>query len=204
MYNSLTKRNTFALSLYHRSGGRASAVDLLVGLKGYGKFELATQDILSIGRDLLCLLESHHAYPILHYFRFHEPHYALARMALISLDLATLIKTALHPQVYQSLIGSSAVKALESGGLDMLFQLADSFLSSNQLAKPQPTSEWRHQYFKSMKALQQQGIETVIDWETGADAYVAQRSRWDATVRSFAAYMEYQWSEIAPVEQEGA
>lgn len=202
VYGALTQRNTFALSLHHRSGGKAIAADLLVRLKGYGKFEPAMQEISGIARDLLRLLESHHAYPILHYFRFKDPRYALARMALISLDLATLIKTALHPQRYQPLIESSAVTELESGGLDMLFQLADSFLDSAQLAPPQPKSEWRSWYFRSVKLLQQHGIETVLDIEAGADAYVTRRARWSGTVQSFASYMEHKWFDIAPSESE--
>lgn len=200
VYGALTQRNTFALSLHHRSGGKAIAAELLVRLKGYGKFEPAFQEISGIARGLLCLLESHHAYPILHYFRFQDAYYALARIALVSLDLATLIKTALHPQVYQFLIESAAVTELESGGLYMLSELADSFLDSTQPASPQPKSEWRHWYFKSIKLLQQHGIETVLDIQAGADAYVMQRSRWNGTVQSFASYMEYKWSEIAPDE----
>jgi hypothetical protein len=43
VYNALTRRNTFALSLYHRAGDHANAANILVGLKGFGQFEMATR-----------------------------------------------------------------------------------------------------------------------------------------------------------------
>ena len=143
VYNALTRRNAFALSLHYRAAGEADAIALLVRLKGYGKFEPATQEISNIARDLLSILESHHAYPVLHYFRLKEPYYALARMELISMDLVTLIKTALHPHSYQPLIRSSAMAELEGGGLDMLLQLSDSFLDDPKPDLPEQKTTWR-------------------------------------------------------------
>ncbi|MGB3202730.1 MAG: potassium channel family protein, partial [Nodosilinea sp.] len=182
VYISLTKRNAFALSLYHRAAGQPDAVALLVRLRGYGQFEPAEQVISTISRDLLFLLESHHNYPILHYFRFKEVRYSLARMALISLDLATIIKTALQPEQYRSLVSSSALAELEGGALDLLFQITDSFLDQKNLDQPQPKQQWRQRYFTAVQKLQYQGIETVADLEAGADAYVAHREKWDAQV----------------------
>lgn len=200
VYSALNRRNTFALSLHHRAANTANAADLLVLLKGFGYFELATQEISSITRDLLFLLESHHAYPVLHYFRFREAQYSLSRMALISLDLATLIKTALHPQIYQALRSSSAVAELENGGLDMLYQVADSFLNERALDQPQHKDDWRQWYFKAADKLQQNGIETVDDLESGADRYVEMREQWNTIVVALARYMDYRWREIAPCE----
>lgn len=200
VYNALNRRNTFALSLFHRAANQANAVDLLVRLKGFGQFELATQEISSITRDLLFLLESHHAYPVLHYFRFQEAHYSLARMALISLDLVTLIRTALEHQRYQPLIESAAVAELENGGLDLLYQIADSFLNKRTLSQPEVKQDWREAYFKAVHRLQSQGIETVSDLQQGADRYVALREQWNTIVVALARYMDYRWSEIAPSE----
>jgi hypothetical protein len=197
VYGALNRRNTFALSLYHRSGNRANAVDLLIGLKGFGRFELATQDISGITRDLLFLLESHHSYPVLHYFRFREARYSLSQMALVSLDLATLIKTALHPQIYQPLIDSSAVAELENGGLDLLSQVANSFLNENVLNQTLQRQDWRQRYYKAVERLQNHNIETVSDLETGADHYVAMREQWDSIVVALAKYMDYSWNDIA-------
>lgn len=202
VYSSLTRRNTFALCLYHRSAGKADAVSLLVRLKGYGKFEFATQEISNIAHEMLFLLETHHAYPVLHYFRFKDPRYALARMSLISLDLATLIKSALHQEMYEALIESAAVAKLESGGLDTLTQLSNSFLGKVSPSQPSEKQAWRRSYFKAIEVLQKKGIKTVSDTEAGADEYVARRERWNAIVLSFSQYMEHKWCDIAPTEYE--
>ncbi|MEO0518023.1 MAG: potassium channel family protein [Cyanobacteria bacterium P01_A01_bin.116] len=201
VYNALTRRNTFALSLYHRSGGEVNTAALVASLKGYNDFELATQDISGIARDLLFLLESHHAYPVLHYFRFPQPYYALARIALVSLDLSALIKSALHPQIHKPFISSAAVTELDSGGLYMLVQLSNCFLSKKQLDAITHKQEWRRRYFAAIKILRRHDIETVEDIEAGADSYISLRSNWHPIVVAMAEYMDYGWREISPDEQ---
>ncbi len=202
VYSSLTRRNTFALCLYHRSAGEADAASLLVRLKGYGKFEPAMQEISNIAHEMLFLLETHHAYPVLHYFRFKDPRYALARMSLISLDLATLIKSALHQETYEALIESAAVAKLESGGLDTLTQLSESFLGEISPSQPSEKQAWRRRYFRAVELLQKKGVKTIADAEAGADEYVARREKWNAIVLSFSQYMEHKWCDIAPTEHE--
>lgn len=196
VYGALTRRNAFALSLYHRSTNGADAVQLLVQLKGFGHFEMATQTISDITRDMLFLLESHHAYPVLHYFRFREAKYSLARIALICLDLATLINTALHPKPYQPLIHSSAVTELENGGLDLLNQISDSFLRQDLLNQCESKPDWRKRYFTAIEYLQKHDIEVVDDPELGADRYVAYREKWDQIVVALAQYMKYSWHQV--------
>ncbi len=142
---------------------------MLVGLQGYGKFEPAVQYIDSIAQGLFSVLESHHAYPVLHYFRFQQPHYALSRMLLVSLDLTALIETALHPQTYRALRASSAVTELEGGSLEMLSQLADSFSDNSKPTLSADKTEWRTWYFRATDILQKHGIETILDTEAGAD-----------------------------------
>ncbi|WP_052056040.1 potassium channel family protein [Myxosarcina sp. GI1] len=107
--NALTQRNVFALSLHHRTGSRANATELLLGWGTGGKFDRAKADITYMTRDLLHLLESHHSYPVLHYFRFHEAQYSLARMTLITMDTAALLKSALDPQQYRDLIDFTGI-----------------------------------------------------------------------------------------------
>lgn len=200
VYSALNRRNTFALSLYHRSGNTADVAVLLTSLKGFGRFETATYDISTITRDLLFLLESHHAYPVLHYFRFQQARYSLSRMALIALDLVAIIKTALHPDVYRAFVASSAVMELEKGGLDLLYQVADSFLNPHVLNQTPMKQDWRQWYFRVTDKLSEQGIKTFPDPEVGADRYVALRDQWDDAVVGLAQYMDYRWDEIAPQE----
>ena len=200
VYSALIRRNAFASSLFHRSAGEASAVALLIRLKGAGKFESALSEISTLTRDVLFLLESYHAYPVLHYFRFRDPRYSLARMGLIILDLATLIATALDPEEYKTFISSATISELDSGGHELLTALADSFLVERQLDQPESPLEWRSWYYSSIKALRQNGIKTIADVESGADRYVEARRGWDYLVRAFAQYMDYEWRQVAPAE----
>lgn len=137
---------------------------------------------------------------MLHYFRFQPPHYALSRIALVSLDLATLIKTALHPQQYQPLIESAAVTELTSGGQALLSQLETSFLGQYKTDHVSSPKEWRHWYFRAINTLQKNGIKTVGDPEAGADHYVTLRSQWNSVVVGLTQYMDYTWPEIASAE----
>ena len=198
--NALTQRNVFALSLHHRTGTKANAAELLLGWGTGGEFDKAKSDISNIARDLFQLLESHHSYPILHYFRFHEAQYSLARMTLITMDTATLIKTALHQQQYRTLINSTAVTELQSGGLYMLKQLANSFLPNQSKKVHSQEKEWRKWYYLVVKRLKSEGIRVPENIEVGADKYVSLRREWNDDVAAFAKHMAFRWSDIAPAE----
>lgn len=197
--NALTQRNIFALSLHHRTGRKANAAELLLGWGIGGEFDNAKQDIISMACDLLQLLESHNSYPVLHYFRFPEPHYSLAQMMLITMDTATLIKTALHHQEYKSLIGSTAVTELQSSGSYTLKRLADSFLPQGSIKSYSCEAQWREWYHHVIQRLQSEGIKTPEDIEAGADKYVSLRREWNGEVAAFAEHMAYRWSDIAPL-----
>ncbi|MBV6627826.1 MAG: two pore domain potassium channel family protein [Rivularia sp. (in: Bacteria)] len=200
VYSSLTRRNTFALSLQHRSASKGNAVEMVVRLGADGNFTGVRQEIEQIAQDLLQLFESHHSYPVLHYFRFQKAYYSLARIALITMDTETLIKSALNQEKYRFLINSTAVTELEHGGLHMLRELSNYFLPNEPFSnKNHLEKEWREWYYYAVKRLKDEGIEVNSNLETGADCYVALRSRWNHYVVAFADYMMYRWNEIAPV-----
>lgn len=201
VYSALTQRNTFALGLEHRTAGEGNAAAMITRLGAGGSFDSACSDVSNMAHSLLHLLESHHAYPVLHYFRFLEPYYSFARMAFINLDTATLARTALEPHKYHAFIHSTAMTQLESGSLHALFRLADSFLHGN-VSSPPPDQEqrWRQWYYQAVEKIQLEGIATNPDLDAGADRYVAMRRQWNGKVAAFAQYMSYRWSDIAPGE----
>lgn len=198
--NALTQRNVFALGLHHRTGTKANAAELLLGWGLNEEFNNARSDITDIARDLFHLLESHNSYPVLHYFRFHEPQYSLARMTLIAMDTSALIKSALHQQQYRTLINSTAVTELQTGGLYMLKELANSFLPQRSDKSYSSKSEWREWYYYVVERLQSEGIKTPEDIEVGADLYVSLRQEWNDDVAAFAKHMAFRWSDIAPAQ----
>ncbi|HEY9662994.1 MAG TPA: potassium channel family protein [Allocoleopsis sp.] len=201
VYGALQQRNIFALSLHHRTSGTADAAELVARMGVGGQFHNSLAEITQISQDALSLLESHHAHPVLPYFRFKEEYYALARVVLIVMDTATIIRTALDEKRYRFLIRSTAVAELGDGGQHLLVELVNSFLPYACIAdKGQPEIILRSWYYQIIDRLQREGIETITDIETGAALYVALRQSWEPYVMAIADYMSYDWSEIAPAE----
>lgn len=222
VYGALVRRNTFALTLHHRTAGTGDAAEFLARLGPAGDFTGAREDLATLSRDVLNLLESHHSYPVLHYFRFGKPYYALSTMALVVMDTATLIRSALDERANRNFVDSAAATALWGSGLHLLTELSETFLPggaprtakeaghSQRSEQRQPGNRdepeqwpeehaWRERYRLALGRLQAAGITTVADEEDGADRYVALRREWHSYVAAFADYMLYDRSEIAPV-----
>ena len=204
VYSALIKRNTFALSLHHRTSGTADAVELLAGFGANSEFNGIQQDISNMARDLINLLESQHSYPILLYFRFRQTYYALARLLLLSLDTATLIKSALNPEEYRSLVRSTAVAELWGGSLQLLTEVSCTFLPKNHPNINERQEQlWRQRYYHAVERLRSEGIGTVTDLEEGAISYISLRRKWQPALTVLTNYMAYEWSDMAPAERLG-
>ncbi len=204
VYSALVRRNTFALGLHHRTSGTADAGVLLTRLGSGGDFSGAQQELTTMAEEVINLYESHHFYPVLHYFRFREHAYSLSRISLLTLDTATLIKSVLDERAYPSLVGSSAVAALWGGGTQLLEGVAEAFLPQRPGRVDELTDDtekrWREHYRGVADKLRAEGITVVEDVTAGADRYVALRRQWGAYVVAFADYMAYSWDEIAAQE----
>lgn len=202
VYNALTHRNTFALSLHYCAAGTGDAAELVALLGPGGDFSGSKQDICGLGTCLLNVLEEHRSYPILRYFRLRQPYTSLPRLFLVTLDTAALLKSALHPAVYRTVVDSAATVQLWGGGLHVLHELAASFLPTGLSDRmPQPEQEWRERYHRARARLQQAGIQTTPDPEAGAERYVALRRAWDPYVRALASYTLYNWAEVDPAAE---
>ncbi|MBD6615610.1 two pore domain potassium channel family protein [Komarekiella sp. 'clone 1'] len=201
IYSALIRRNTFALSLHHRSAGTADAAEILARLGASGELSGVQQDISNMARDLINLLESQQSYPALLYFRFQETYYALPRILLLAMDTATLMKTALNAQKYRSIVHSTALAELWGGSQQLLIELS-SFLVPKSRSKINESLEqvWRKRYYQAVKKFRDEGIETVTDLEAGASLYISLRRKWNPGLVGLTNYMGYKWSEIAPHE----
>jgi hypothetical protein len=201
VYSAIVRRNTFALSLHHRSAGSADAAEILARFDGGGELTGVEQYISNMARDLINLLESQHSYPALLYFRFHQCYYALPRILYLAMDTATLIKSALNTEKYHALIHSTAVAELWGGTHQLLVESSQLFLSKQHLnAKDAPEKVWRKRYYNAIERLKAQGVETVSDLESGADLYVSLRGKWNVYLTGLTKYLAYKWSDIAPYE----
>ncbi|HEY9666120.1 MAG TPA: potassium channel family protein [Coleofasciculaceae cyanobacterium] len=202
VYSALIRRNSFALTLHHRTVGTVDAAELLARFGTGGNLSGIQQDISNMARDLMHLLEAQHSYPVLLYFRFSQNYYALPRMVYVSLDTATLIKSALNPEEYRSLVYSTAVTQLWGGTIQLLTEVSSAFLPKGRPnINEQQEQVWRQRYYHAVEKFRTEGIATVGDLEEGANLYIALRRKWQPDLAALSAYMAYEWSEVAPNER---
>ncbi|MBD0336559.1 MAG: two pore domain potassium channel family protein [Cyanobacteria bacterium Co-bin13] len=201
VYNTLTSRNTFALGLHHRTADTADSTELLARLAADNNVDTLHQDISEIAQNLMGLLESNNSYPVLLYFRYPQAYYALPRIAYLSLDIATLIKSALDSEQYRSVANSSGAAELWFGGLHLLEELCQALLPKVWV-QAQEVNEpmWRDHYYQALERLKAEGIKTVENPVEGADAYVSMRHQWATNLARLTKYLAYEPDRISPAE----
>lgn len=194
VYAALVRRNTLAQMLHHLSAGRGDAPTLVTGLCS-GDASGARIQLIDIGARVLDLLESHHSYPVLHYFRMRDPRYAMAKVAYLTLETATLIRTVLG-RSFEGLKSSAAVNLLWGSGMDLLQQTKGSLLKSWEPRDDcQPDDNERFEW--SANTLGEAGLGSS-DGPQARHAYIAARQEWVGLARSFAEHMSYDWTAIEP------
>ncbi|MFC4172439.1 potassium channel family protein [Microvirga sp. GCM10011540] len=208
VYSALIRRNTLALLLDQMSGGSGDAAELLARLGAGGDFGPARPEVTTIATEVLSLLEAHHSYPVLHYFRRREPAFAMARVALVVLDAASLARSALDPKHHRSFVRSASIQALWGSGLQLLagtqgFVPREGSRQNRRDRGSQAAGDehrWRARFAAAVRRLQEEGTVASGSPEAGADEYVAHRRLWNQEIWGLARYMDHEWAEIAPHE----
>lgn len=206
VYAALLRRNKLAQALHHLSAGSGDAAEILIRLGPAGDFRAGSGQLADIGLDVIDLLESHHLYPVLHYFRMTDSRYAMSRMSLLALDTACLAQTALGPE-HRNFAQSTAVQMLWGSSLDLLQDTAKTFLPANASERSwaqQEKEESRQHFRAAVRKLSERGIETCEDEADAEDAYIALRSKWILLVRAFAELGGYRWQEISSGSPQGS
>ena len=203
IYNALQRRNAIGLNLDLMSGGTGDAALLLKGLGPRGKFESGTSNLAQLAESMGNLREAHEFYPVLFYFRFASPRYAVSRMALLAFDLVSLIRSAIGGDDNQWLKESASVTQLWNASMILVKTLESTFLpqdGSHEQDDREDRSRWFERYDAAVETLRAAGIEVRAG--DGADAYVAQRSEWQGHVRELATYMQFTMPEVDPVTED--
>lgn len=205
VYSNLTQRNAFAASLHHRTRDTGDAVELIVGLADGDRLTEARGFLVSSAHSLQRLYETHRFYPVLRYFHYRHPYYALPYLLSLALDTAALLSTALDGDRYPGLAGrASAPDLLTASAL----QLADDLVpAASRASSPRPVGEepgpvaedWRKRYRSAVRRLDEAGLRVNPDPTSGAEQYIDLRARWDPQVASLARSMLYEWDPAAPV-----
>lgn len=194
VYSALRERNTLALTIDLMSDGTGDAAVLLARLMPAGEAGDATAELDNLARALAATKEAHHFYPLLFYFHFEEPRYAVSRFTFVLLDLTTLIGAALDRQRYRTLIDSAPVAALDRGALLLLRTIARTFPAAVRCRIP-AAEEWRdRQSYDAAKATFADAGIALEPW--GAGRYVAMRKRWEPLAGRMAPALGYAVDEI--------
>jgi hypothetical protein len=198
VYSALNQRNALALSTHLSAGEEGDAAELIVGIGPRGRFEAASRALDEMSSQMVQMKESHHLYPVLFYFRFAEPFYAISRFTFVALDAASLLRTALAPE-YDWVKASGSVQGLARSARLLLETLTENFVG----AKVQPTKPdaaeregWCQRFDRARRKFQQAGIQVRSEVGRAADEYVELRKDWDCFIRRLAPFMAYRIEEI--------
>lgn len=204
VYTALNRRNTFGLSVHLASAETGDAAELIAHVGPDGKFETGYVNLSTLAADMAKAKESHQFYPVLIYFRFREPFYSVSRFTLVSLDAATLIKSALNDKNYNWLKNSGAVEQLWDSATMLLETTSHTFQDNGSRSSPHPPDEdtyelWRRRYFGALRTLRQAGIQTVEDEQAGAEYYVNLRRQWNDHVIQLCPRLGFSLEDVDPV-----
>lgn len=194
VYSALQRRNTFAKSLHQRTASSGSAVEYLVRIGAGGDAPRAREEFDTILRDTVDLYESHQFYPVLHYFRYPQPVYSVARIGFVTLDAYSLLQAALDRDRYHALLTASATRGMWEGAQELLTGLGATFLPDlrpkDQEADPRRVETWRRHLQVARGRLAEEGVELSPAEEAG-ERYVELRSQWQPWIDAFAEHLAF-------------
>jgi hypothetical protein len=194
VYSALRERNALALTIHLMTEGSGDAAVMLARLLPGGDDSNATSELASLARSLAETKEAHHFYPLLFYFRFDEPIYAVSRFSFVLLDLTTLIEAALDKKRYGSLASSAPVATLRQASVLLLETLDRNFPSdSNRTNASGGTARDVDSYAQATATLANAGISVCAN---GEERYVTLRRGWEPLVHRIAPALGYAMSEV--------
>lgn len=189
VYSALRERNALALTIDLMTDGTGDAAQMLARLMPGGDSGDATSELGNLVHSLAATKEAHHFYPLLFYFRFEDPRYAVSRFSFVLLDLTALIPAALDQRRYATLIGSAPVAALRRGAL-LLLETLDRNVPPKSRSSVETGEDWlqRQRYDAATATLARNGIAVAPD---GVERYAAMRADWEPLIRRVAPALGY-------------
>ena len=202
IYGALRSRNSLCLKIHALSGETGDAAELLAHLFAKNQLSGGYNNLSELAAELTDAKEAHHFYPILFYFRFPEPYYAVSRSWLIALDAVSLIRSTL-PKDAEWLKQSGAVTQIWSSALLLLVTLNEVFLQKNLSREPVGEDQkfWRARFDNARQRLEGAGIAVTDDVRHSVDSYVEYRTRWDSLVHLVGSSMAYEATDVDPAIQ---
>jgi hypothetical protein len=198
VYASLTSRNAFAEGLDAATGGTGDPVELIIALAADGHLDLPPKRVRDDAQALRMIHQTHCFYPVLRYFHYRAPYYALPRILLVTLDTAALLETAVDGRRHPA-AGSRAVDELGRAARTLL----DELLPDRDPEEParDVAARWRSHYENARRRLATNGVAVTADERSGAIRYCERRAAWDAALERLADVELYQWSRTGPPQR---
>lgn len=204
IYSGLRERNALALAVDLLTDGTGDAAVMLARLMPRGDPSDLKSALGNLVGSLAATKEAHHFYPLLFYFRFEEPRYAVSRFSFVLLDATTLIETALDPRRHDGLATCASVAAIRRGAWMLLETLDAHYPTADDRTDiAVEAASLLGSYLAATRILERAGITVCPD---AVEAYVARRQEWVPLVRRVAPTLGYAMSEIdrrSPLAQTG-
>jgi hypothetical protein len=207
VYNALQRRNAIARRIDALTSHTGDAAELIAGLGPHGRFSAGYTTLSSVADEVGAVNEAHHFYPSLFYFRFRDEAYSVSRLAQVSLDAVSLIKSGLRDEDLAWFKESAAITQLWSAASLLLKTLTEHFLPDSvddPRAAPDRATEarWRRRYALGLHRIREAGIRTVQDEWAGAANYVGLRADWDRYVRILSPALNFSPLDVDPVTRD--
>ena len=204
VYTALQRRNALGLSIHLSAGPNGDAAHMVATWGPRGEFMAGYADVSAFATLMTDVSESHHFYPVLHFFRFREPYYSVSTFALTLLDATSLVKSALSDEGPGWFKESAAIEHLEGASLWLLRTLENTYHQDGTPDDQREPSEkdrarWGRRYEAALQRLQGAGILTAEDEAAGLERYIALRSEWDGDIARLAPDMELDMDEVDAV-----
>lgn len=194
VYSGLRERNALALTIDLMTDSTGDAAQMLARLMPRGDASTVVSQLGNLVPSLVAAKEAHHFYPLLFYFRFEDPRYAVSRFGLVLLDLTTLIEAALDQKQYAHVIHSAPVSSLRRGTLLLLDTLDRIFPSDRRGTYGRAEADRdRESYAAATAILARAGIAVQDD---GFERYAALRRAWEPLARRVAPTLGYAMKDI--------
>lgn len=180
VYSTLARRNQFANDIDYRTGRTGKSAVYLRAYLTDGDPSLINQDLYTLSSNMSELLESHHFYPVLHYFRFTEPRYTLTRMLRFCFEVASMMRAVRQIDSPPISASTEAVDRLWHASMQMLEETKLHFvIGDSEEDEPDPR-------------LATELADLLDDSDGGGKqleaAFIEQQSKWVHDLNTLSAY----------------
>ncbi|MEQ8212185.1 MAG: potassium channel family protein [Lacipirellulaceae bacterium] len=181
VYSALGRRNQFASEIDYRTGRTGDVLGYLLPHLACDDRSLLQQDLYDLASKLADLLESHHFYPALHYFRFREPRYAMSRMLRFCLETASLLRAINESQDSVSTVNAEPTERLWHASLQMLEDAQKHFVIC-KVSRDDVDSSLAARLSDHLRSTESAFL--AIDPDAFASAYTVNCRQWSNDLRS--------------------